>query len=160
MTAPRQAYSSTVIARRHLLAGAAAGAAIAAGLHVLAPVSLAGPLAGLSVLVTAAYLASVRVTVGAGRVILGQGPLPWPTRVIPVSLIADARAENLTSGQVFGIGVPWHRRTTRMTVRPGPTLVLSLRTGEWVRVSTRDPGAAVAIIRSAHPQPVPTRENS
>jgi hypothetical protein len=47
---------------------------------------------------------------------------------------------------------PGHVRTTRLTVRPGPALVLSLTTGEYIRVSTPDPDAAVAIIGAAAPK--------
>jgi hypothetical protein len=100
---------------------------------------------------TGVYLTTVRLAIGAERIVLGQGPWPRSGRVIPTSLVAEAHAENLTLGQVFGFGIAWHSRATRMTVRPGPALALSLRTGEYIRISTRDPDAAVAVIQSARP---------
>lgn len=115
----------------------------------VAPGNPVGPLAGLVVIITGVYLTTVRLAVGAERIVLGQGPWPRSGRVIPTSLITDAHTENLTLGQVFGFGIAWHARTTRMTVRPGPALALSLRTGEYIRISTRDPDAAVAVIQSA-----------
>jgi len=42
--------------------------------------------------------------------------------------------------------VPFHWRTTRLTVRPGPALVLVLSDGEYIRVSTPDPAVAAQLI--------------
>jgi hypothetical protein len=148
MSAAKRAYSSTVVSPGHVIAGAAAGALLAVIIPA-APVTRLLPAA--SVFLAGIYVATVRITVGHKLIVLGQGPFGRPRWGIPLLDVADAQAVSLSRAQVFGIGVPWHRRTTRMTVRPGPTLVLRLTTGEYVRVSTPDPRAAVAIIRSALP---------
>lgn len=151
MSTVQRAYSSTVVSPGHVLAGAAVGAVIGAWMFVVLPPSPAGPLVAVVILVTGIYLSTVRLAVGHERLAVGQGPF-GPSRVIPAVLIADARAAEVTRPQAFGLGVPWHWRTTRMTVRPGPALVLSLTTGEYIRVSTPDPDAAVAIIGAAGPK--------
>jgi hypothetical protein len=151
MTTRQRAYSSTVVSPWLAVASVALGAALGAWTFTVAPGNPIGPLAGLVVAATGVYLTTVRLAVGAERIVLGQGPWPRSGRVIPTSLVAEAHAESLTLGQVFGFGIAWHSRTTRMTVRPGPALALSLRTGEYIRISTRDPDAAVAVIQSARP---------
>jgi hypothetical protein len=145
----QQAYSSTVVSPWLALASVITGAALTAWTLTVAPGNLVGPLAGLVVAAAGIYLTTVRLAVGTERIVLGQGPWPRSGRVIPTAHIAEAHAENLTLGQVFGIGIAWQERTTRMTVRPGPALVLSLSNGECIRISTRDPDAAVAVIQSA-----------
>ena len=148
MSTARYAYSSTVVSPGHVIAGAAAGVLMAVVIP-LAPVARLLPAA--AVFLTGIYVATVRITVGQKLIVLGQGPFGRPRWGIPLLEVADAQAVSLSRAQVFGFGVPWHQRTTRMTVRPGPTLVLRLTTGDYVRISTPDPGAAVAIIRSALP---------
>ena len=148
MSTAKRAYSGTVVSPGHLIAGAAAGVLLAA---VMPADQLARLLVAAVVFLTGIYLATVRIAVGQKLIVLGQGPLGRPRWGIPLLDVADAQALSLSRAQVFGIGVPWHRRTTRMTVRPGPTLVLRLTTGDYVRISTPDPCAAVAIIRSALP---------
>lgn len=129
--------------------GAGLGAATGALLSALHPASPIGPLSGVFIFAVGIYLAAVRLAVGEESIVLGQGPFAWPSRTIATASVVDARAENLTWLQTFGFGVPRHWATMRMTVRSGPTLVLSLVTGECIRVSTRDAGLAVGIIRSA-----------
>jgi hypothetical protein len=148
MSAAKCAYSSTVVSPGHLIAGAATGALLALVIPV-GPIGRLLPAA--AVFLTGIYVATVRIAVGRKLIVLGQGPFGRPRWSIPLLDVADAQAVSLSRGQVFGFGVPWHRRTTRITVRPGPTLVLRLTTGDYVRISTPDPCAAVAIIRSALP---------
>lgn len=148
MSTARYAYSSTVVSPGHVIAGAA----FAALLAVVIPLAPAARLlAAAAVFLTGIYVATVRIAVGPKLIVLGQGPFGRPRWGIPLRDVADAQAVSLSRAQVFGLGVPFHWRTTRMTVRPGPTLVLYLTTGDYVRVSTPDPRAAVAIIRSALP---------
>ena len=151
MTETQRAYSSTVVSPGLAAASVVLGAALSTWIFLVAPGSPVGPLAGIAVAVSGIYLATVRLAIGAGRIVLGQGPWPRSGRVIPASLVAEAHTESLTLSQVFGFGLAWHPRTTRMTVRPGPALALSLSTGEYIRISTRDPDTAVAVIRSAPP---------
>jgi hypothetical protein len=111
----------------------------------LLPDSPAGPLTAAVVFVVGCYLATVRLVAGADRIVLGQGPWQWPRRVIPPrsSLMHGPSAS--AAGGRSGLAC-WS--TTRMTVRPGPTLVLAISTGEYIRISTPDPVAAVTVIRS------------
>jgi len=148
MSTARYAYSSTVVSPGHVIAGAAAATLLA--LVIPAPL-VARLLPAAAVFLTGIYVATVRIAVGAKLIVLGQGPFGRPRWGIPLPDVADAQAVSLSAAQVFGLGVPFHWRTTRMTVRPGPTLVLHLTTGDYVRISTPDPRAAVAIIRSALP---------
>jgi hypothetical protein len=141
-----QAYSSTVTSPGLIVAGGVIGVAVAASTLAIAPRSPVGPLGGVAVVLTTIFVATVRLAVGPHHIVLGQGPSGWPRRVVPISLLADAYADDLTRAQEFGLGVGWHRLTTRMTVRPGPTLVLTLTTGELIRISTCDPDAALAVI--------------
>ena len=142
------AYTSTVVASGHGTAGILLGA--------LGPVaSLAGVLpwpAGLAsavVLVAAgAWLGTVRLAVGARdlRVALG----PWGrSRRIGFDDVRSASVAELGRRQVLGIGLPWRARTTRLTVRRGPTLVVEHVDGEVLYVSTPDPGAAARLV--GHP---------
>jgi hypothetical protein len=142
------AYTSTVVARGHLLAGVLLGA--------LGPVaSLAGLIpwpAGLAIAVVlvaaGAWLGTVRLAVGPRdlRVALG----PWGrSRRIGFDDVRSATVADLGPGQVVGIGLPWRARTTRLTVRRGPTLVVERTDGEVLYVSTPDPGAAARLIGHA-----------
>lgn len=154
---PARAYSSTVVAPWLAVASAAAGAATGTGLALAGPDPLAGLLAGTVVLVAGLYLATVRLAAGNGRIVVGHGPWARTGRVIPASLVTEGHPEHLSLPQVFGFGVPWNRRATRMTVRPGPALALTLSTGEVIRVSTPDPGGALAVIQPGPTPPGETR---
>ena len=68
---------------------------------------------------------------------------------VAASEVVDAASTTLSWAQVFGIGVRFHRRTTRLTVRPGPTLCLTLRSGERIRISTPDPESARRLLPAA-----------
>jgi hypothetical protein len=151
MTA-RQAYSSTVVAPVPAgLSVAFAAAVVAVAVAGAAPLWL-GAVVGLVVLAAGGYLATVRLAVGGGRIVLGQGPC-GRGRVIDTARVAETGASVLTWPQAFGIGLPFARRTTRLTVRPGPTLRLRLDDGEVIRVSTADPGAARRLIITDEEEP-------
>ena len=151
MSAARQGYSSTVTSRAHL----AVGVAITA-VTVVAMVALgAGPLAvaavGAVLAATSVLMSTVRLVVGGGRIVAGQGPWCWPSRSLPADAVVDARAVQLTRAQTYGVGMGWRWRTSRMTVRAGATLVLELDTGEQLRISTADPELAARLIRARRP---------
>lgn len=141
----RQAYTSTVVAPVQV------GLAVLT-VGILIVLALLGPLtwpiaaiAAILVVATGMYLSTVRLIVGTDRVLIGYG-IWGRARAIAASDVLDCRSTTLGWAQVFGIGVPFHYRTTRLTVRPGPTLCLTLRGGEHVRVSTPDPDAAQRIL--------------
>ena len=149
-----RAYSCTVTSRAHLVIGI-----VIAALAAAVVVALGAPLVALGTAVvcvaTAVFVSTVRLVVGNGRVVLGQGPFACPSRTIPTADVVSATAVHLSWAQVFGIGVPFHFRTTRLTVRPGPTLCLTLASGEEVRVSTRDPAQAIAVLAATTDDPSP-----
>jgi hypothetical protein len=135
------AYTSTVVGRGHLCAGVVLGVVAAL---LVRPWEI-GVLAGL-VLVTAGWwLATVRLAVSDDALRVALGPLGRARR-IPAADVAVAGTADLTRTQVLGLGLPWRARTTRLTVRPGPTLVVELRSGEMLRVSTPDPAAAAQLL--------------
>ena len=147
MTDLRQAYSSTVVAPASILASAVVAAAVCGATARLPGPALVMAAAGaVAILLAGIHLATVRLTVSPERIRIGQGPWPRPGRSISAAAVREVHAEDLGLAQIFGIGVPFHRRTTRLTVRTGPTLVLVLDSGEYIRVSTPDPGAAVRLI--------------
>jgi hypothetical protein len=136
------------VSRGHLVAGVTITAAAEAGMQfgVRAPIWTSVVLA-VGCLLTAVYVSTVRLAVGSGRIAIGLGPAARRSRLLATSDVATAHAANLSLAQVLGLGVAWHRRTTRLTVRPGPTLVLRLLDGEVIRVSTPDPDLAVQLIK-------------
>lgn len=148
-------YSSTVVSPLHL--GVAAVFAVAA--VVAASIDgqwWIGVLVALVILVLGVHLGVVRLTVTPGLVQAGQGPWGGGRR-IPAGEVADTQATELGFGQVLGVGLPTgakpgrptpERPTSRLTVRPGPTLLLVLDTYERIWISTADPAAAARALRS------------
>ena len=76
------------------------------------------------------------------------GPVPLGLGIVCAGatgiIAATARAPAwLTAALVIVILLA---AATRLTVRPGPTLHLQLRTGEHIRISTADPEAARTLL--------------
>ena len=149
------AYTSTVTSRALVVASVVVGALVGLVPFLLgapAPYAIVvGAGGGLAACAAGVHLATVRLAVGNGRILLGQGPWRWPKRAVPFDLVTRADMEDLSLPQVFGLGIPFNRPTTRMTVRPGLALVLSLTSGEVVRVSTPRPDLAIALINQTSP---------
>lgn len=145
---PHAGYRSTVIAPAQIALGAVSGAVIAIVLiSIRSGLWWLGLLVLLLTIAVGVYLAPVRVEVTEREVDLAQGRGGPDPRSIRTSDIADARAEQLTWPQCFGIGLPEEgTRDTRLTVRAGPTLRLTLNDGEVVRMSVADPNAALAAL--------------
>jgi hypothetical protein len=142
----RKAYTSTVVAPIHVAIGSVL--AVLVGTFVFARGGRIW-LVALSVVliaVSAVYLSTVRLGVNAEQIIVSQGPFVLSARVMDVSSVVEATRVDVGWAQVFGIGVPWHWRTSRLTVRPGPTLSLRLVGGERISISTSDPGAALRLL--------------
>lgn len=144
-------YSSTITSTGHLVAAVLC----AAVLDVLL-LTFAGPAwwpvgGGVSVLIVAVglYQAVVSLVVGPDVIIVGRGPWRWPGRQIPTTAVVSARTATISWPQVFGIGAAFHWRTTRLTVRPGPTLCLQLDGGEHLWISTSHPDTARALLHRA-----------
>jgi hypothetical protein len=144
---PRQAYTSTVVAPDQVALALLADVVL---LYTL-PDAPSWPLAlvtSIAFLALGLHVATVRLCVSADRILLGQGPWHHPARVIDAADVLECSVSTLGWAQIFGVGVPFHRRTTRLTVRPGPTLCLTVRGGEYVRVSTPDPDTARQILNT------------
>jgi hypothetical protein len=140
-----QAYTSTVVAPDQVALALLADVVL---LYTL-PDAPAWPLAlvaSIAFLALGLHLATVRLCVSADRILLGQGPWRRPARVIDAADVLECSVSSLGWAQIFGFGVPFRQRTTRLTVRPGPTLCLTVCGGEHVRVSTPDPAAAREIL--------------
>ncbi|GGQ75808.1 hypothetical protein [Couchioplanes azureus] len=93
---------------------------------------------------------SVRTAAGPNGVSVRYGVLGWPRLHYRIEEIADAEVVDLPGWYVV-YGFWWTPRRTCCTLRSGPTLRLTLRTGRTVTVTVPDPGAAVAAIREARP---------
>jgi hypothetical protein len=147
VTDMRRAYSSTVVAPGQIVVGVVLAAAFWAVTAFLSGSGwITGAAVALVIVLAGIHLATVRLMVSPERVRIGQGPWRCSGRSIMTDAVLDARAERLGLAQTFGVGVPFHWRTTRLTVRPGPALVLVLADGEHIRASTPDPAAAVQLI--------------
>jgi hypothetical protein len=145
----QRAYTSTVMGPVHLAAGVAGAAAFGAGTAAAGePAWVIVPVA-LAIVIASIHLSVVRLSIGAGRIVVGQGPWNRRARVIPVEAVTSAADEDLGWPQVFGLGIRFHRKTERLTVRPGPTLCLQLAGGEHLRISTQDPAAARSLLPAA-----------
>jgi hypothetical protein len=143
----RQAYTSTVVAPIHLAVALVVGAAPVVLTAASGPLWLAAAV-GVVMLATGLWLSVVRCALGPERVVAAPG-LWGRGRVVATSNIADVSTCDLSWPQVFGLGVRTRWRTTRLTVRPGPTLCLRLRDGEIMRISIDDPCAALRVLSPA-----------
>jgi hypothetical protein len=143
----QQAYSSTVFAPIQLiLAFIFAGGFIVSGVLTGVPSPWLTSAVALTLLLTGIHLGTVRLSVSSDRIVIGQ-PLSRG-RVISARDVRDVRVSTISWAQVFGFGVTLRRRTTRLTIRPGPTLSLVLADGERVRISTADPQAARSTLET------------
>jgi hypothetical protein len=148
-------YTSTVVSPLHV--GMAAVFAVAA--VVAASIDgqwWIGVAIALVIALIGVHLGVVQLAVGPDEVRAGQGPWGGGRR-IPVGEIAEAQPNELTFAQVLGVGLPTgakpgrpapERPTSRLTVRPGPTLLLVLDTRERIWISTADPVAAARALRT------------
>jgi hypothetical protein len=143
----QRAYTSTVFGPIHLATGFACAAGFAVFTAVVGTPVWVTAVGAAAMLITAAYLSLVRLSIGTDRILVGHG-LSGHARVIPAEAVASATEEHLRWAQVFGIGVSFHRATQRLTVRPGPTLHLQLTTGEHLRISTPHPATARSVMSS------------
>jgi hypothetical protein len=139
------AYKSRVVSPVQLIAATVLAAVVVAGIVARgAPVWIAVA-AGASIMATGWHFGIVRLSVGNGLVVVGCGPWGRPGRRIFARSVVEAHTEWLGWPETFGLGVPFTRRATRLTVRAGPTLCLTLGNGEVIRVSCSDPDTARAI---------------
>ena len=134
------AYTCTVVARGHAVAGGVLGLVALAlpAVGVPWPVAIA---AAVLVVVTGVQLGTVRLAIGETGILVTAGVIGRARR-IPRTRVRTATVVSLSRARAFGIGLPLRARTTRLTVRPGPTLVVELDDGEVLRISTAEPARA------------------
>jgi hypothetical protein len=109
-------------------------------LLVAAPVVLLSMLTGMS----------VRTAAGPNGVSVRCGLLGVPRRTYRLDAIERAEVGELVpSLWRLNLGFWWTPGHTYFTVRTGPVLRLTMRTGRVVTITVPDPQAAVAILREA-----------
>ena len=113
---------------------------------------LAVPLlvAGAAVLVNLLTATSVRTAAGPNGVSIRFGVLGWPRCTYRIDQIERAEVVDVAARHV-AYGFWWTPRRTWCTVRSGPALRLTLRSGRIVTVTVPDPHAAVSAVREADP---------
>jgi hypothetical protein len=111
---------------------------------------LAVPLliAAAGVLLNVLTASSVRTAAGPNGVSVRFGLLGWPRCTYRVQEIRHAEVVDLSPWQVAH-GFWWTPSRTSWTVRSGPSLRLTLRTGRTVTITVPDAPAAVAAVREA-----------
>jgi hypothetical protein len=151
----RTGYTSTVTSWRSAIGATVSAMAIAAVAELAAGSS--GPRLAISLGViallggaAALHLATARLSVSATGVGIGAG-VRGRTRWISADAISHGEPVRLSWPQVFGIGLPVRRRTTRLTVRAGAALALRLQSGERIWISTPDPTAAMSVLDMTTP---------
>ena len=116
----QRAYTSTVMGPAHLAAGVLGAAAFGAATATAgAPVWVTVPTV-MAIMITSIHVSMVRLSIGAGRIAVGQGPWSRRARVIPVEAVASATEEDLGWQQVFGLGTrtaPHGNRLSRLLNR-------------------------------------------
>lgn len=101
-----------------------------------------------ALLVNALTGSSVRTTAGPNGVTVHFGLIGWPRCTYRLDQIARAEVIDLQPWSV-AFGFWWTLHRTCCTVRPGPTLRLTLHTGRTVTITVPDADAAVAALRQA-----------
>jgi hypothetical protein len=115
----------------------------------------AGP--AISLLVAAAMVLftgltglSVRTAVGPNGVSVHCGAFGWPRRTYRLDQIDRAEVTHLAPTLWrLSLGLWWTPRNTYYTIRTGPALRLTLRTGRTVTINVPDPHAVAAIVHEA-----------
>lgn len=152
-----ETYTSTVVAPAQIALGAVSGVVVA--IILIALNSALWPFAIIAFLVAVgvgAYLSVVSLTITPGRITLGQGRGEREQRVLYAAELAESSSRTLTWPQCFGVGMPSADRSTRLSVRPGPALLLMTLEDELIVVSTPDPQAALRAL-SPVVEPLPPR---
>lgn len=145
----RRAYTSTVVGTVQMGFGLLCAAAVAVGTAAAGVEPWVTAVSAAAVVLAAVHLSTVRIGIGTGQVQIGQGPWNRPARHVDPHAVVAGRTLELGWAQTFGIGTSWHRKTTRLTVRPGPTLELELDGGEHIRISIPDPDTARQLLPTA-----------
>lgn len=145
-----EGYRSTVIAPAQIAFGVLSGVLVAVILEALDsrlwPVAI---VALIAIIAVGVYLATVTITIDTKRITIGQGRGEREPRVLYVGEVIEHEVRNLSWPQCFGFGIEADDRTTRLTVRGGSTLFLTLVNGEQLRISARNAAAAGQVLDAA-----------
>lgn len=109
--------------------------------ELLVPLSVAA----VAVLLNVLTAGSVRTTAGPNGVAVRFGVLGWPRGTYAIDRIERAEVVDVPPWFVAH-GFWWTPRRTVCTVRPGPSLRVTLTTGRTVTVTVPDPHAAVVAL--------------
>ncbi|MGW4945878.1 hypothetical protein ACWEOZ_30340 [Actinoplanes sp. NPDC004185] len=101
--------------------------------------------AATAVLVNVLTAGSVRTAAGPNGVFVRFGVFGWPRGTYRIEQITRAEVIDVSPWSV-AYGFWWTPRRTSCTVRSGPALRLTLRTGRTVTITVPDAHAAVAAI--------------
>ncbi|TYC08088.1 hypothetical protein FXF65_40185 [Actinomadura syzygii] len=94
---------------------------------------------------------SVKTAAGPNGVSVQCGAVGWPRRTYRLEEIERAEVIDLApSPWRMSLGFWWTPRHTYFTVRTGPALRLTMRTGRSVTITVPDPHAAITILREAN----------
>ena len=104
--------------------------------------------AGVGALLEVLTASSVRTAAGPTGVTVRFGLLGLPRCTYRLAQIARAEVIDLPAWSVV-YGFWWTPHRTSCTVRSGPTLRLTLRSGRTVTITVPDAPAAVAVLREA-----------
>ncbi|CUU60575.1 hypothetical protein Ga0074812_14253 [Parafrankia irregularis] len=143
-------YTSVVTGWRSAFAGVVGSmcvTAVALGLAGISGPTFEAALGAIAVVSAglAGRLATARLLISGDGVRVGAG-LRGRARWIPRERIASIGTAHLSWPAVFGVGLPLSRLMTRLTVRPGPTVTLSLTSGERLWISAANPASAAALL--------------
>ncbi len=110
-------------------------------------------LVALLALATVLTSASVRAAVGPNGVTVHWGLFGWPRFSYRLDEIEHAEVIELPWWRVV-YGIWWTPKRTSCTVRSGPNLQLTLRSGRIVTITVPDPAAGLAALQSESSKPV------
>lgn len=154
--APRPQYRSTVTSPGQIALGVLSGAVLAVILLALG-IWWAAILAFLLAVALGVYLAPVSVVVDRLGVAIAQGRGERDPRVVHPSEIRAAEVREMSLRDTIASSLGFVAdddsglRTTRLVVRPGPALVITLNDGELIQLSVTDAAAALRAVQASRP---------
>ncbi|GAB2475416.1 hypothetical protein [Jatrophihabitans fulvus] len=151
---PDAEYRGTVVSPGQIALGVVSGAVLAVILLALG-VWWAAILAFVLATAAGVWLAPVSVLVDRHGIAITQGRgskesrVVHPSEIRAVELRQMSARDTVASSLGFVAGDDTGEKTTRLVVRPGPALVLTLNDGELIQLSVADGPAALAAVRAA-----------
>ncbi|MEV0163550.1 DUF1648 domain-containing protein [Nonomuraea fuscirosea] len=100
------------------------------------------------VLVVGLATMSLTVKVVGEKVVIGFGPVGWPTRTIPLAKVESAWAEERRPGEVGGWGFRGVPGSATIMLRGGECLILRYRSGGRLAISIDDAERGASLINT------------